>query len=426
VDGALGPRSGGSDGSSKLLTCRWDEVFDGGGKSSGDLSGLLGAVLVLYVDRALGPAGVREVMDRVGAEKVLSLVENWEEWVPFEVVLATAIAVSELCHEPDIGRRTGEELFRVLQERGLLMLPGNTSLVEAFPDVVASLNTATELRHASVVECGEGMARIEVTTRREGRTRFLCRTLVGLYASVPGLRNAIGAAVETRCVHRGDDLCEFEVRWRAATEPSLGSDPWTERVNRLQAWAVSLANQNLDHAPEALEAAVLLDEIRHRALADPLTGLANRTALELAVEEELERRGTLDSMTMLFVDLDGFKDINDTYGHAVGDELLVQLGTRLQGAVRSSDLATRLGGDEFVLLFPALPDDVAVEHLVGKVSSVFDHPFPVGSTVLWLSGSIGVSRAPENGQDFASLLDHADNAMYRHKRARKHPEQSFT
>ncbi|MBI2705741.1 MAG: GGDEF domain-containing protein [Actinobacteria bacterium] len=392
------------------------------GLESGDLSGLLGAVLVLYVDRALGPAGVREVMDRVGAEKVLSLVESWEEWVEFEVVLAVAIAVAELCHEPDIGRRTGEELFRVLQERALLVLPAGASLEEVFPDVVASLNTATELRHATVVECTEGLARIEVTTRKEGRTRFLCRTLLGLYASIPSLRNAIGAVVEARCVHRGDELCEFQVRWRAAADPSPGSDPWADRVHRLQQWAVDLANDNIDHAPEALEAAVLLEEIRRKALADPLTGLANRAALEMRVEEELEARGALDFLTLLFVDLDGFKAINDTYGHAVGDELLVQLGARMQGAVRTSDLVCRIGGDEFLVLFPEVRDVDVVERLARKVLAVFDNPYPVGGELLWLAGSVGISRAPEHGQTFAELLSHADDAMYRVKRARKRPQ----
>ncbi len=395
---------------------------DDGGTSGGEVSGLLGAVLVLYIDRALGPAGVREVMDRVGAEKVLSLVENWEEWVDFEVVLATAIAVAELCHEPDIGRRAGEELFRVLQERGLLILPAHMSLVEVLPDVIASLNTATDLRRATVVDCEEGLARIEVTTKPEGRTRFLCRTLLGLYASVPGLRNAIGAVVETSCVHRGDPVCEFQVRWRAAAEVAPGHDPWAERVERLQEWAVGLANENIDHAPEALEAAVLLKEIRRKALTDPLTGLANRTALEMAVEDEHDRRGTLDGLTMLFVDLDGFKSMNDTYGHAVGDELLIQLGARLVGAVRGSDVVSRVGGDEFVVLFPYVQDDEVVERLVGKVLAVFDDPYAVGEDRHWLAGSVGVARAPGHGRCFPDLLDHADEAMYRVKRSRKNPE----
>jgi len=340
-------------------------------------------------------------------------------------VLAVAIAVAELCHEPDIGRRAGEELFRVLQERGLLVIPAALTLEQVFPDVVASLNTATDLRHARVVECVDGMARVEVTTKKDGRTRFLCRTLLGLYASVPSLRNAIGAVVETRCVHRGDDICEFQVRWRSAADAAPGSDPWTDRVHRLQQWAVGLASDNIDHAPEALEAAVLLEEIRRKALADPLTGLANRAAVEMRVEEELEARGSLDFLTMLFVDLDGFKAINDTYGHSVGDELLVQLGTRLQGAVRTSDMVSRIGGDEFVVLFPEVQDDEVVERLARKVMAVFENPYPVGDELLWLAGSVGVARAPVHGLTFNELFEYADDAMYRVKRARKQVENIY-
>ncbi len=387
--------------------------------TTGDLSGLIGAVLVLYIDRALGPAGVKEVMDRVGADEVLALVESWEEWVNFEVVLATAIAVAELCHEPDIGRRTGEELFRVLQERGLLILPPDMSLIESFPDVVNSLNTATELRHGTVVECDNGYARIEVTSTTSGRTRFLCRLLLGLYSLIPTLRQAHGAVVETRCIHRGDAMCEFQVRWRTAAIPSPGHDPWTERVLRLQDLTVKLADDETTGA-HALEAAGLLEEIRREALRDPLTGLPNRAALELRARDELAARGgTLDGLTLLFVDLDGFKAINDTWGHAAGDEILKMFAARLQGAVRDSDLVARLGGDEFVVLFPDVADDWTVERLVHKVFSVFKNPYPIGIELHSLAGSIGVSRAPEHGATFRELLDHADRAMYRVKRARK-------
>jgi len=387
---------------------------------TGDLSGLMGAVLVLYADRAIGPAGVREVMDRVGDDQVLALVEHWEEWVSFEVVLSTAIAVAELCHEPDIGRRTGEELFRVLQERGLLVLSPHVGLVEAIPDVVASLNTATDLRHGMVVECAEGVARIDVTTKQEGRSRFLCRTLVGLYSQIPSLRHAVGAVIESKCIHRGDFSCEFTLRWRSPVAPAPGEDPWTDRVQRLQHWAHSLAEDDSDGAREALEAARLLDEMRGQALQDPLTGLANRQALELRTADEIKRRnGMIDGLTLLFLDLDGFKAINDTHGHAVGDEVLVQLAARLRGAVRDSDLVARLGGDEFIVLFPEITDDATVERLVHKVFGVFRDPFAIGRDLQQMQGSVGISRAPEHGHTLAELLDHADAAMYRVKKARQ-------
>lgn len=391
-----------------------------GQRERGELSGLIGAVLVHYAQRALGSEGVLDVMDRIGTENVVYLVENWEDWVDFEIVLGVAVAVAELCHEPDIGRRTGEELFRVLQERGMLVLPAKDSLVEVLPVVVQSLNTAMELRHAVVVECEDNLARIQVTSQEAGRSRFLCRLLVGLYSLIPSLRDAAGAVVETKCILRGDDLCEFMVRWRAQVEATPGIDPWTDRVHRLQEWAVRVANENVDHAPEAIEAVQLLEEFRRKALLDPLTGLANRSALEQRAEQERDRRGgSIDWLTLLFLDLDGFKAINDDWGHAAGDDLLQQLAKRLLKAVRASDLVARVGGDEFVLLFPEVEDDAMLEGIVRKVLSVFKHPYVIGGHVHHLSGSVGISRAPDHGATFPQLLDHADGAMYRVKKARK-------
>jgi diguanylate cyclase (GGDEF)-like protein len=387
--------------------------------SAGEVSGLIAAVLVLYAERALGPEGVKEVMDRVGAERVLAVVEHWETWVEVELVRAIALVVAELCHEPDIGRRTGEELFRVLQERGQLVVPNREPLAELLPAVVASIDTASDLRRATVVECGEQAARVQVVSTERGRTRFWCRLLTGMYALIPTLRGFSGTAVETRCVNRGDELCEFQLRWRPRVFLGSELDPWHGRVKRLQEWAWELAAENRDHAPVALEAAALLEEIQRQTLTDPLTGAGNRAALERRVHLELDRRGSLDGLTLLFVDLDGFKAINDTWGHTVGDELLVQLTARLKGAVRSTDLVVRLGGDEFVVLFPSIPRDDVVQDLVGKVIGVFDEPYPVGSELLSLRGSVGISRAPKDGRSLSELLHHADHAMYRVKRARK-------
>lgn len=385
---------------------------------TGDLSGVLGAVLVSYAWRALGQSGVSEVMDRVGAEHVLSLVESPDEWVPIETVLATAIAVAELCHEPDIGWRAGEELFRVLVERGLLVLPGALTLCEAFPLVVESVNTSTDLRLAEVLSCDDGEMVVAVHAKPEGTSRFLCRVFGGFYSLVPSLRQATGTVVERACVNRGDAHCEFVVRWRAPSDAFPGHDPFVERIERLHDWAAKVAAADETSAEAVLEAAVLLDEFRKQALTDPLTGLANRAHLMARAARESEARdGSLDGLTLLFVDLDGFKGINDELGHAAGDELLVQLAARLRGAVRGSDLVARLGGDEFVVLFPDV-DDGAVPRLVGKVSSVFNQPFVLGNHAVDLQGSLGISRAPDHGTTFDDLLAFADGEMYRVKRSR--------
>ncbi len=184
--------------------------------------------------------------------------------------------------------------------------------------------------------------------------------------------------------------------------------------------AAPIAGALADAMSLALSNIALREKLRTQALRDPLTGLANRAALELRADQELARRtGTLDGLTLLFVDLDGFKAINDTYGHAVGDEVLVQLAARLRGAVRDSDMVARLGGDEFIVLFPEIADDASVERLVHKVFGVFRDPFAIGRELKHMQGSVGISRAPDHGHTLAELLDHADHAMYRVKKARQ-------
>jgi diguanylate cyclase (GGDEF)-like protein len=154
------------------------------------------------------------------------------------------------------------------------------------------------------------------------------------------------------------------------------------------------------------------------ARTDRLTGLLNRSALERELDGVLTRgaqRGD-PAVALLFVDLDGFKGINDAYGHAVGDEVLRLLGGRLRTVVRPEDLVGRLGGDEFVVVLTSVPHpDVAIdtaERLVDVVSA----PLAVGEHLLTLGASVGIARAAP-GEGRPELLGRADAAMYRAKRA---------
>jgi len=154
---------------------------------------------------------------------------------------------------------------------------------------------------------------------------------------------------------------------------------------------------------------------------DSLTGLANRRAVDRHLEtlvtrvEDGEARGGV----VLFVDLNGFKDINDDYGHGVGDELLVAVAARLAGSVRqpSGDLAGRLGGDEFVLLFEGDPA-VVTESVMARAHDAFDAPFILAPGPLLVSAAIGLASVSASTRaSVDELLTEADHAMYRHKRA---------
>ena len=155
------------------------------------------------------------------------------------------------------------------------------------------------------------------------------------------------------------------------------------------------------------------EENLHQALHDGLTGLPNRTLFSDRVEQALalSRRDGTDVAVMI-VDLDRFKEINDTLGHDHGDELLVQVGTRLAQRLRSSDSVARLGGDEFAILLPRVttPDDARLVAL--ELLRMLEEPVEIGGLELDIHASVGVAVSPMHGEDVGALLQHADVAMY--------------
>ncbi|MEV7023802.1 EAL domain-containing protein, partial [Kitasatospora sp. NPDC093558] len=158
-------------------------------------------------------------------------------------------------------------------------------------------------------------------------------------------------------------------------------------------------------------------ELTHRAFHDSLTGLANRVLFLDRVGHALSRGERSGAVTgVLFIDLDDFKVVNDTQGHAVGDELLVAVSLRVSTALRSSDTAARLGGDEFAVLVEdvLLPDDV--DAIAEGVLSVFAEPFKLSAGSVRVTASIGVATT-EDSVDAAELLTHADLALYSAKAA---------
>lgn len=152
---------------------------------------------------------------------------------------------------------------------------------------------------------------------------------------------------------------------------------------------------------------------------DPLTGLANRSTFLSEVGRVTGRDGP--RAVVGFLDLDGFKDINDTYGHAAGDRLLRIIGQRLRTTLRPGDTASRLSGDEFAVLLPALSTRSDLDQIARRLLSVLAQPYQVGGTAVSLTASLGlvVSEDAAAMPDAARLLDRADAAMYRAKAAGK-------
>jgi diguanylate cyclase (GGDEF)-like protein/PAS domain S-box-containing protein len=158
-------------------------------------------------------------------------------------------------------------------------------------------------------------------------------------------------------------------------------------------------------------------ELREQVTRDPLTGLANRTyfltALSRAVERSRENRGY--RFALVFVDLDDFKRINDTYGHLIGDQCLAVVGRRLEGSVRPGDVVARLGGDEFTVLLDGVSDTADVRKVVSRIKEALSSPWEVGGYALTTTASIGVALSEGQYADAGELLHAADRAMYRVK-----------
>jgi|GEM_PF-2095528 len=156
--------------------------------------------------------------------------------------------------------------------------------------------------------------------------------------------------------------------------------------------------------------------IRHRAYHDPLTELPNRLLFFDRLGQSIaQAQRDRHPFGVLFVDLDNFKEINDSLGHSTGDQLLKMAAERLQGCIRKSDTAARFGGDEFVVILATLAHSGDAAVIARKIIEAFAAPFPIGREEIRVGASIGIALFPKDGQDIDSLVGNADMAMYRAK-----------
>jgi diguanylate cyclase (GGDEF)-like protein/PAS domain S-box-containing protein len=161
------------------------------------------------------------------------------------------------------------------------------------------------------------------------------------------------------------------------------------------------------------------DQLTHQATHDPLTGLANRQLFdELLVRAVFRSDRHRNPVAVLYVDLDGFKEVNDAFGHQAGDRVLAEASRRLEGVVRPGDVVARLGGDEFAVLCENLQHVADAEKIAGRIVDAVSRPVPVASGVAEVTASVGVAIA-ESGEGASSVLSRADRAMYEAKRAGK-------
>jgi diguanylate cyclase (GGDEF)-like protein len=226
-------------------------------------------------------------------------------------------------------------------------------------------------------------------------------------AAIDELRKAAQSEVEYRLVTPDGD-----VRW---VLDRMRPERQSEDGVLLVSGVVADISERKRVAAEAME------KLEQAALHDALTGLANRPSFLEHLDSGLRRAArTQTEVAVLFIDLDNFKMVNDSFGHAAGDELLKGVGARLQAAVRGMDVVARQGGDEFLILLSDLESRVfrdlssgrAAEVVASKVRGILREPFLVEGIEIYVSASIGISLYPSDGADAETLLKHADVAMY--------------
>jgi diguanylate cyclase (GGDEF)-like protein/PAS domain S-box-containing protein len=169
---------------------------------------------------------------------------------------------------------------------------------------------------------------------------------------------------------------------------------------------------------DVTDRALLERQLTEQAFTDSLTGLPNRALFKDRLQHALSRRSTAEATVgVMFMDLDGFKAVNDTLGHSAGDELLVQVAARLRAVVRPGDTVARFGGDEFAVLLEDLPSGQSDTELALRINESLREPFALGAEQVHVAASVGIARADEHAESAEQLLRNADLAMYQAKAA---------
>jgi diguanylate cyclase (GGDEF)-like protein/PAS domain S-box-containing protein len=354
------------------------------------------------------------------------------------------------------------------RDRGLLERPSSTTYEALVPTAGGELRQMLHNKVSFVDQKGEVAGLIGVITdvtnyketeraleASEARFRVLTESSLDLISVVdaagmilyqsPALRHLLGyEAAETigrnviDMVHVDDQEVARAALRRVIESRSLGEAVEFRLRHRSGLWRTfeSLGTNCLGNAHiqglvfnsrDVTDRKVIQQRIQHLAYHDNLTGLPNRGLLQDRLAHSIARAERSNrKVGVLFVDLDNFKNINDTLGHDVGDELLRQVARRLSACVRLEDTIARQGGDEFIVLLDNLQDGRGASVAAQKVLNALRQPFSLGGTEQHVSGSVGIALYPDDGRDPQTLMKNADTAMFHGKGMGKNTYQYFT
>ncbi|MBB3243879.1 diguanylate cyclase (GGDEF)-like protein [Pseudomonas sp. Tn43] len=278
-----------------------------------------------------------------------------------------------------------------------------------------------------IVHQGQAVGSIVLTGHGGSLMRFLLSGLMGivvctavsawvaLYLARQQLRGIIGPLRSLATVaHAARSERAFDQRVPPADIAeldNLGND-FNALLDELESWQTHLQSEN--------------ETLAHQASHDSLTGLPNRAFFEGRLMRALRNAGKLDErVAVLFLDSDRFKEINDNFGHAAGDAVLIAVATRVRAQLREEDLVARLGGDEFAILLSPLHKTEDAERIADQIIASMEAPIPLpGTSQVLTSLSIGIAVYPDHGVTPGALLDAADAAMYQAKRLSRGAQQT--
>jgi diguanylate cyclase (GGDEF)-like protein/PAS domain S-box-containing protein len=303
-------------------------------------------------------------------------------------------ATENLRKKNELVEKSNQEVHRLNGELSYA-LNEMESLIEANPDLFYVLNAEGQLiKWNSNLEKFTGLSKHQLLYRNA--SEFLCtddrHILDGLLLTI---MKSGSATIEARSIRHDGKLVHYLCNGVA--------------LKNNEGKIIGFTGTGRDIS-ERIEAA---ERMRHMAHYDLLTDLPNRAMLSDRLQQALAKANRDKiKMALLFIDLDGFKAINDTYGHDVGDLLLKAATQEMLGCIRESDTLARIGGDEFVVLLPALEKSEDALCVAEKIRLALCQPLIIAEHTIGISSSIGIAIYPEHGNNETDLLKHADDAMY--------------
>ncbi len=399
---------------------RWNHALEGGGYSVWDWNLQTGEVTYSMAGKAI----IGFADDEFGNN-----ITEWEELINPDDKPHWTDALSSFFHDKanklsiEYRVRCKDGSWKWILTQGTVASRADNGLVlrviGMHSDITAQKNSSQELQFADLVYQAIGEA-VMITDNCD-RIIAVNQAFTKLSGYAPD--EVIGNPANFMCSERHGESFNPLVGHKLNTTGIWEGEIWNRRKDGEEYAVWQLIHTIYDDNGNVLKRVALFskvteqkrteENIRRQAYYDLLTGLPNRRLFHdrLGLEIRKANRANLP-IALLFIDLDYFKEVNDTLGHDVGDILLQEIARRISACVRESDTVARLGGDEFTVILPELPDARHIDDVAKKIVTRLAEPYQIGEKTVHVSASIGITRYPNDANGISALMKNADQAMY--------------